>query len=171
MAEPDLIFSPPIPAHHSLADGGDLGAAGQAPEIALDLTVCPENGLSQTSPVGQRAIEELQDGILPRSGNVCLSRVGQLLWEAILLEPPPSNGGELQLPPRPSPDAGVLPSNEDRVLQLLRKLGTAAPREIAARLGWSRSTTQRVLTTLLESKQVERHGTTRSTSYPAGAIR
>jgi DNA-binding MarR family transcriptional regulator len=100
-----------------------------------------------------------------------LPRVGQLLWEAILLGPPIDGGNEAQRAGRSSPSAANLPAHEERVLRMLQETGEAAPREIAARLGWSRSTTQRALTALLESKRVERHGTTRSTIYRPVSLR
>lgn len=95
-----------------------------------------------------------------------LSRVGALLWEAILLGPTENRvlDQTAAIPPSKNPNGHC-----DQVLQMLQHVGRTAPREVAARLGWSRSTTQRVLTALLAAGRVERLGTTRSISYRLSA--
>ena len=154
-----------MPATHPLAEDGDLAGASQKLETSPGDQTCSE----QVPPdlLSRKHVAAVDSQPFRPQGGMAsgLPRVGQLLWEAILLGPPIDRGNEAQRTRRSSPPTANLPTHEERVLRMLEEIGEAAPREIAARLGWSRSTTQRVLTVLLESERVERRGTTRATVY------
>ena len=143
--------------------------------VGRDQSPTPESGAAGVSNTSRsivlHTVATTESPRLTRGSGFNFGRVGALLWEAILLGP--------EIPARPgrsaeslsSPPAEDLPDKEEQVLFMLQQAGEAAPREIAARLGWSRSTTQRVLTILLESERVERRGTTRATIYRPAARR
>jgi hypothetical protein len=105
-----------------------------------------------------------QEGIAGGVGR--WGRAGALLWEAILSGPELGQAPEEAIPRRlAAGTAGEFRSPEDSILNILGQVGEAAPRELSARLRWSRSKTLRILNVLLEAKRVQRQGTTRSTTY------
>jgi hypothetical protein len=85
--------------------------------------------------------------------------VGELLWEAIAMSAEVSAA-------RPSEVIVSAAQGAPRmVTELLQRVGQASPREIAARLRWSRSKTLRVITAMAKAGDVERDGCTRATTY------
>ena len=93
------------------------------------------------------------------------TRIGELLWEAVSAE---TNSQRIQAVSIASDTAGRPASTTPQsalVLSLLQEAGDVAPIEISARLRWSRSKTLRITTELLNTGEIEKHGSTRDMKY------